>query len=427
MTALPPGPRAPGALQSLYYGLDPYGFFGSAQRRYGDVFTVRVTGETWVMLAHPDLVKQAFARGPEEVDSGIANRPLRPLIGERNVLLLDGPEHLRRRRLVLPPFHGDRMRAYAPIVVEAFEREAASWPVARPHAVLSGMQRITLDVILRAVFGVEDAARLERLRVNVRKVLSWLTGVRAALIFTYAGPERLQAMRSFRRQLAAVDEDVLAEVSLRRRSEDLGDRSDVLSLLLAARFEDGSALSDRDLRDELVTLLVAGHETTAALLAWAVHELARHPSAQERLARGEEGWADAVVTETLRLHPPVPLVVRRLRESLSFDGFALPAGVTVAPCTAVVHRRGDVWPEPYEFRPQRFAGARPPAATWFPFGGGVRRCLGAAFAQFEARTVLAELARAYTWRAAGRRRERVGRRGIVLVPARGGRVVLRRR
>ena len=420
--ALPPGPRAPGALQSLYYGLDPYGFFGSARRRHGDVFTVRVTGQTWVMLAHPDLVKQAFAHGPEEVDSGVANRPIRPLIGERNVLLLDGPEHLRRRKLVLPPFHGDRMRAYAPIVAEATRREIASWPSGEPHAVLGGMQRITLDVILRAVFGVEDAARLQRLRINVRKVLSWLTGYRAALIFTYAGPDRLQAMRSFRRQIDAVDQDVFTEIT-RRRASDFAGRDDVLSLLLGARFEDGSGLSDRDLRDELVTLLVAGHETTAALLAWAVHELARDAAAQERLAAGEDGWAEAVVTETLRLHPPVPLVVRRLREPLSFDGFALPAGVTVAPCSVVVHRRDDVWPEPASFRPERFIGTRPPAAAWFPFGGGVRRCLGAAFAQFEARTVLSQLAAAYAFRPAGRRRERVGRRGIVLVPARGGRVI----
>ncbi|HEX8205130.1 MAG TPA: cytochrome P450, partial [Solirubrobacteraceae bacterium] len=383
---LPPGPRAPGALQSLHYALDPYRFFGNARRKYGDVFTVRVTGQTWVVLAHPDLVKQAFAHGPEEVDSGIANRPLKPLIGERNVLLLDGPEHLRRRKLVLPPFHGDRMRAYGPIVVEAFERETASWPAGRPHAVLGGMQRITLDVILRAVFGVEDAARLDRLRLNVRRLLQWLSSVRAGLMFTYAGPDRLEAMRSFRRQVAAVDEDVLAEVA-RRRASDRSGRADVLSMLL-----DAGDLSDRELRDELVTLLVAGHETTAALLSWAVHELARDPGAQERLAAGEDGFADAVVTEMLRLHPPVPLVVRRLREALSFDGFTLPAGTTVAPCTLVVHRRDDVWPDAASFRADRFLGTRPRAAAWFPFGGGVRRCLGAAFAQFEARTVLTELA-----------------------------------
>ena len=422
---LPPGPRAPGAVQSLHYGLDPFGFFGSAQRRYGDVFTVRVTGQTWVMLAHPDLVKQAFAHGPEEVDSGVANQPIRPMIGTRNVLLLDGDEHLRRRRLVLPPFHGDRMRAYAPIVAEAVEREVARWPVAhRPHAVLPGMQAITLDVILRAVFGVEDAARLDRLRVNVRRLLSWLTGVRAGLIFMFLGPDRLERMPAFRRQLAAVDEDVFGEIARRRSQDDIAEREDVLSLLLQARFEDGSALTDQDLRDELVTLLVAGHETTAALLSWAMLELARAPQAQAQLAAGEEGWADAVVNETLRLHPPVPLVVRRLREPLRFDGFAVPAGATVAPCMAVVHRRGDVWPQPEAFRPERFAGVRPPAAAWFPFGGGVRRCLGASFAQFEARTVLAELASSFSWRVPTGPREWTGRRGIVLVPARGGRVVL---
>ena len=416
---LPPGPSAPGALQSLHYGLDPYGFFTRAHRRYGDVFTVRVTGQTWVMLAHPDLVRQALAHGPDAVDSGVANEALHPLIGRRNVLLLDGEEHLERRKLVLPPLHGDRMRAYAPIVAEAARRQFARWPAARPVSVLAGMQAITLDVILRTVFGVEDAARLERLRTNVRRVQGWLTGLRAGVIFMYLGPDRLAQMRSFRRQVAAVDEDVFAEISRRRASGDLEGRPDVLSMLLQ------TGLSDRDVRDELVTLLVAGHETTAALLAWAVHELAREPAAQERLAAGEDGWADAVVTETLRLHPPVPLVLRRLREPLRFDGFALPQGATVAPCTAVVHRRPDVWDDPAAFRPERFAdGTRPPAAAWFPFGGSVRRCVGAAFAQFEARTVLAELAQGFAWRPAGRRREWVGRRGIVLVPGRGGRVVL---
>ncbi|HEV2813010.1 MAG TPA: cytochrome P450 [Solirubrobacteraceae bacterium] len=420
MAALPPGPRAPGAVQSLHYGLDPYGFFGAAQRRHGDVFTVRVTGQTWVMLAHPDLVKATFALGPQDADSGVANAPLRPLIGARNVLLLDGEEHLARRRLVLPPFHGDRMRAYAPIVAEAARRQFERWPAGRPVSVLAGMQAITLDVILRAVFGVEEGARMERLRTNVRRTLSWLSGVRAALIFTYLGPERLERMASFRRQLAAVDEDVLAEIARRRAAGDVAERDDVLSLLLTA-----GALSDQELRDELVTLLVAGHETTSALLSWAVHELARDPSAQDRLAAGEDGWADAVVTETLRLWPPVPLVVRRLREAARFDEFSLPAGTTVAPCTTVIHRRADLWENPDAFRPDRFAGGvRPPVGPWFPFGGSVRRCIGAAFAQFEARGVLTEMARSFAWEPAGAQRERVGRRGIVLGPGRGGRVVL---
>ena len=422
MAALPPGPRVPEALQSLRYGLDPYGLFEAAQRRHGDVFTVRVTGQTWVVLAHPDLVKETFARGPEAADSGVANEALHPLIGRRNVLLLDGEEHLARRRLALPPFHGERMRAYAPIVAEAAARQFERWPRERPVGVLPGMQAITLDVILRAVFGVEDAERLERLRVNVRRALGWLSGIRAALVFTYLGPERLARMRGFRRQRAAVDEDVLAEIALRRADPSAGERADVLSMLLST-----GALTDAELRDELVTLLVAGHETTAALLAWAVHELARHPEAQERLAAGEDSWADAVVTETLRLHPPLPLVLRRLREGARVGGFTLPAGTTIAPCSLLVHRRGDAWDAPREFRPERFVGQRPPTGAWLPFGGGVRRCLGAAFASFEARGVLAEMARTFTWRPAGRRREWVGRRGVVLVPARGGRVVLRPR
>ena len=418
---LPPGPRAPGALQTLYYGLHPFGFFARSRRRYGDLFTVRVTGQTWVVLTSPDLVKQTFGRGPAEVDSGIANRPIGPLIGRRNVLMLDGDEHLRRRKLVLPPFHGDRMRAYTPIVEEATRSELARWPMGRPRAVLPSMQAITLDVILRAVFGVEDAGRMDRLRAGVRRVMAWATGLRAAFVFGFLGHERLERTPAFRRHLEAVDAEVFAEIA-RRRDAPAGD--DVLSLLLEARFEDGSGLSDRDLRDELVTLLVAGHETTTALLAWALHDLARSPADWERLAAGEEGWADAVVNETLRLHPPVPLVVRRLREPMRFDGYQLPAGATVAPCATVIHRDPAVWAEPDAFRPQRFVGTRAPAGTWLPFGGGVRRCLGAAFAQFEARTVLAELARTYHLGPGSRLREPVGRRGIVLVPARGGRVVL---
>ena len=418
---LPPGPRAPGALQSLYYGLHPFGFFGSAHRRYGDVFTVHVTGQTWVVLAHPDLVKQAFASGPAEVDSGVANEPLRPLIGTRNVLLLDGDEHLRRRKLVLPPFHGERMRAYTPIIEEATRAQLARWPMGRTHAALPVMQAITLDVILRAVFGVEDAGRMDRLRAAVSEVMAWVTGLRAAFVFSFLGYERLERVRTFRRQMAAMDAEVFAEIA-RRREQPPGD--DVLSLLLEARFEDGTGLSDQDLRDELVTLLVAGHETTTALLAWAFQELAFAPRAWERLAAGEDGWADAVVTETLRLHPPVPLVVRRLRTPQQFDGFALPAGATVAPCATVLHRDPEIWDEPEAFRPERFLGKRPPAGAWLPFGGGVRRCLGAAFAQFEARTVLSEVARSYELRPAGRRVEWLGRRGIVMAPGRGGRVVL---
>jgi cytochrome P450 len=421
---LPPGPRAPVAAQSLAYGLDPYGFFARAGRRFGDVFTVRILQETWVVLGHPDAVREVFAHGPEELSSGEANQAIRPIIGTRNVLLLDGSEHLRRRKLVLPPFHGERMREYGELITAAVRRELVRWPQRTPASALPHMQAITFEVILRAVFGVEEARRLDRLRAVLRALLSWTTDIRRSLVFALLGPERLMAMPGFRRQLAAVDAEVLAEIRRRRDDPAVGERADVVSMLLRALDEDGAPLSDAELRDELVTLLVAGHETTAALLAWAVHELSRAPDAQARLAADADGYADAVIDETLRLRPPLPVVVRRLRAPLRVAGVELPTGATVAPCALLVHRRPDVYPDPHAFRPERFLGVRPAAGTWLPFGGGVRRCIGAAFARFEARIVLRELAAGFALRAERPRPERVGRRGIVLVPTRGARTLL---
>jgi cytochrome P450 len=422
--ALPPGPRSPVALQTLHYGLAPYAFFESAHRAYGDVFTVRPMGETWVILAHPDAVRELYTHGPDEVDSGVANMALRPLLGTSNVLLLDGPEHLRRRKLVLPPLHGERMREYEAVIREATRRELAAWPPGRPAPTLPRMHAITLRVVLRAVFGVEEGPRLERLGTLLRRLTSWTTDARRALVFGFLGPDRLMGLDGFRRQAAAVDTELHTEIARRREAADLGEREDILSLLLQARDEDGNGLTDAELRDELMTLLVAGHETTAAALSWALTELARQPAAQARLAAGEPGLADAAVTETLRLHPPVPLgSLRRLRGPLTIAGWDLPAGATVASCSLLVHRRPDVYEQPTEWRVDRFLGTRPPAGAWLPFGGGVRRCVGAAFAQFEARTVLDELARTRELRPAPAPSRGTARRGIVIVPRRGGRVV----
>jgi cytochrome P450 len=428
MAALPPGPRTAGALQTLRYSFDPYGFFEAGQRAFGDVFTVRVMGESWVLLANPDAIREVFSRGPDELDSGAANFALRPLLGTRNLLLLDGQEHLRRRKLVLPPFHGERMRAYEELIREGTRREIAAWPLDTKARTLPRMQAITFGVVLRAVFGVEEGPRLERMAAMLRRFLAWTTDPRRGLFFAFLGPERFMGLRAYRRQREELDRELLAEIAHRRQVEDLGERTDILSLLLQARDEDGEPLSDGELRDELVTLLVAGHETTAAALSWALVELARHPSAQDRLADGEEGLAAAAVDETLRLHPPVPLgALRRLRVPLTIAGFDLPAGSSVAPCSLLVHRRPEVYSEPLAWQVDRFLGRRPPAGAWIPFGGGVRRCVGAAFAQFEARTVLDELVRALEFRPAAPPTRRIWRRGVVLVPMWGGPVVASRR
>ena len=427
MSALPAGPRAPRAVQSVHYALDPLSFFRRARRRHGSVFTVRVFAETWVIVADPDVVSEILRHGPEDLNSGEANLTLSPVLGTGNVLLLDGAEHLARRRLLLPPFHGERMRSYAQIIKEEARREIARWPQDEAQPSLGHMQAITLEVILRAVFGVDDARRLERLRAVLRELLAVVTDPRRLIAFAALGPERIMRVRSFRRRRAAVDEQLLGEIRRRRDDPGLADREDILSLLLQARDEHGEGLSDTELRDELMTLLVAGHETTAALLAWTVQELARRPDEQERLAAGEEGYADAVVQEALRLHPPVPLIVRRLRRPMTLGGLDLPAGATVAPCALLLHEDPALFPEPVAFRPSRFLEGRPRAGAYLPFGGGVRRCIGAAFAQFEARIVLEELAAARRLAPASARPERIGRRGVVLVPHRGGRVVAARR
>jgi cytochrome P450 len=421
---LPPGPRVPHVLQWLAYGIFPYAWLTGAAKRHGDPFTMRMLGERFVVLGDPEHVKEVFTASPEDLYSGDANRSLRPLIGTRNVLLLDGPEHLRRRKLVLPPFHGERMKAYEGVVREVAGRELARWPQGEAFAVLPRMRAITYEVILRAVFGVDERPRLERLERALEDMLSWLTSLRQGILFGILGPDRLEGQKRFRREVAAVDAEILAHIRERRADPALTERADVLSLLLLARDADGRPLDDLEVRDELVTLLVAGHETTSALLAWAIHDVVRHPTALERLAGREEGYAEAVVRESLRLRPPVPLVARRLQRPMTFGGHALPAGVIVSPCAVLVHRRPDLYPDPEAFRPERFLEAAPTTYGWLPFGGGVRRCIGAAFAQMEAALVLEELAAAYLLRPARAAPERVGRRGIVIVPGRGGRVVV---
>ena len=425
---LPPALRSSRVAQTVRYVLDPVRLFDDAQRRLGDVFVMRVLDQTWVVLTHPDHVREVFAHGPDDLDSGLANISLRPLLGTRNDLLLDGAEHLRRRRLVLPPFHGERMRANEDVIPDTTRRELATRPLGVAAPTLPRMQAITFRVVLRAVFGVQEGPDLERLATRLQRFVAWAVDPRRGLVFTVLGPERLMGLKAYRRQHEDLDRELLAEIARRRAAPDLVEREDILSLLLQARDEQGAPLTDHELRDELVTLLVAGHETTAAALSWALVELARAPAAQVRLAAGEEGLAEAAVAETLRLHPPLPVgAVRRLRRPLTIAGWDLPAGTTLALSTLLAHRRPDVYDEPGAWRVDRFLHERPPAGAWLPFGGGVRRCVGAAFAQFEARTVLDEITRTLELRGTGPASRWVARRGIVLVPSRGGRVIAVRR
>jgi cytochrome P450 family 135 len=428
---LPPGPTTSRLLQTVRWMYRPGPMLEDCRRRYGDMFTLRIAHEgDWVFLADPDAIKQVFTGDPRVLHAGEANVVVLPLLGHHSLLLLDEGAHMSQRKLMLPPFHGERMRGYEQVMTEVAAEEIDSWPAGQPYAVRPAMQRITLEVIIRTVFGVQDDEKRARLRAALSGALEWGGDPRRMAVLATLGPQRVARSSMFRRVREPADELIYDEIRERRGAPDLAQRDDVLSMLLQARHEDGSEMSDEQLRDQLMTLLVAGHETTASSLAWAVERLVRNPPVLARLrdevAAGEDEYVDAVCKETLRLRPILALVLRRLTEPMEIGGRLLPAGSNLAPCIYLVHRRADVYPEPYAFRPERFIEQPAGTYTWIPFGGGVRRCLGASFAQFEMRVVLRELVRRLELRASDERPERVTRRAITLVPDRGGEIVVER-
>ena len=432
--ALPPGPVSHPVFQTLRWFYRPLPYLEDCRRQFGETFSVRFIGfkTPMVMFSDPEAVKATYTNRENGLPPG-RNLVLEPLLGARSVLLLEGQEHLSRRKLMLPAFHGERMRAYESVVTEAIDREIDSWPLGEEFRIHARMQSVTLEVILRAVFGVTDPERLGRLRKLLRRVLGQTATPVAQLIgfatqrFGDRGPyARFQAL------LREVDAELFAEIAERRADPDLEQRDDILSALVAARFEDGGAMEDRELRDQLMTLLLAGHETTATALAWSFDLLLRNPATAERLSEEVAGGDDdaylrAVITESLRLRPVVPIAGRRLATELQVDGHTLPPGTDVTPAIWLTHTRPDVYPEPYAFRPERFLDGGPETYAWIPFGGGVRRCLGAAFAEFEMRIVLSEVFGRCRMRSAGVAAERVGRRNVTLSPAGGTPVVLESR
>ena len=425
--ALPPGPRLPVSVQTAAWVGRPWEFMERCAARYGDTFTMRLAGEPpWVMVSHPDAVKAIFTGPPELLHAGEGNRILLPMVGVNSVLLLDDEAHREQRRLLMPPFRGNHLASYTETMIAVAQAEIARWPRGKPMRLHPRMQALTLEVILRAVFGLCEGERLDQLRAELVRTLRILSGkARQALLVI--GPRRVGAA-STHKLLSKVDRLLYAEIAQRRRVDRLDDRGDVLSILLQARHEDDRPLSDVETRDELITLLVAGHETTATALAWAVERLVRHPDYQARLAdeihAGEYQFCDAVVKETLRLRPVVSRVARRLKAPMEIGGVQLPAGVTVVPSIYLMHRRPDIYPDPKRFRPERFLEQRAGTYTWIPFGGGIRRCLGAAFAEYEMRVVLGTLFGGCTVQPTKRRPEPVRRRGVIHTPGRGATVVL---
>jgi cytochrome P450 family 135 len=411
----------------------PIAFMESCRRRFGDQFSVSFPGfeRPMVMLSDPELIRALYTASEHRLPPG-RTISLLPVMGANSVLLLEGREHLARRKLMLPPFHGERMRSYESIMRAATEREIDGWPEGQPFAIHPHMQAITLEVILKAVFGVSDRERSEQLRERLPVLLGETSS--PALQFRLLLSSRLgrgDPMARLREIMASIDELLFVEIADRRSDPALDEREDILSLLIAARFEDGGAMSDQELRDQLVTLLLAGHETTATGLAWTFDLLLRHPAVLARLTdevdAGEDAYLRAVVSESLRLRPVVPLAGRRLASELRGGGLTLPAGTDVTPAIWLTHTRADLYPEPYAFRPERFLDNPPSGYGWIPFGGGVRRCLGASFAELEMRVVLETVLRRSVLQAASRKAERVTRRNVTFSPRRGTLVRSRRR
>ena len=414
----------------LRWAFRPIAFMEDCRRQFGNSFSVRFLGfeRPMVMISDPEAIKALYREREHGLPPG-RDAILKPILGAKSLLIQEGAEHLSRRRLMLPPFHGERMRSYETTMTEIVEAEIDSWPLGEEFPIHARMQAVTLEVILRVVFGVSSGPRLDRLRGMLATVLQETASPGRqvlGLVLQRFGGRGMFA--HFERELREVDELLLAEIAEHRERPDLAEREDILSMLMLAELEDGTRLEDRELRDQLMTLLLAGHETTATALAWTFDLLLRHPLAlrrlRESLLAGEEDYLRATISESLRLRPVIPLAGRRLGKDLEADGLKLPAGTDVTPAIWLTHTRADIYPDPFTFKPERFLEDGPDTYAWIPFGGGVRRCIGASFAEFEMRVVLREVLTRCELRKANPQPERTGRRNITLSPRAGTPVVV---
>ena len=414
---LPPGPRLPTMVQTLLIWNCTNPFLSWCERRYGPVFTLHAL--PWGRAVHVNdeaLIKQAFTGDAAVYHAGDGNSMLAPVLGKSSVLVLDEEEHLRARKRLLPPFHGDAVRRYGELIEEIVREECEGWPLGRPFALHPRTRALTFEVILRAVIGVSDQARQRALREVLPATVE--LDFPTLLLWLYPSLGHFGRWRRYRHAVAEANRLLREEIAARRTDPTLAEREDVLSQLVRA-----GEFDDEELRDQIMTLLLAGHETTATALAWTFERLLRQPQALARAREGDDAYLDAVVRETLRVRPVIPAVLRRLQAPIELGPWRLPAGVTVMPSIARMHVAGAVYAEPRSFRPERFLDGEGSTYTWIPFGGGRRRCLGAAFASFEMRVMLRTILARTQLRADRPRAEGVRNRHITLVPARGARVV----
>jgi cytochrome P450 len=430
---LPPSLPLPRALQTLRFSVRQIEFVFRARRELGEVFLFRgiVDDEIDAVTCHPDHVRSLFTARPEDAPSLTGESPLRPIVGPNSVLTATGPRHMRQRKLLLPPFHGEAVQRYTEMIAEAADREIDSWPVGEPFALAPRMQAITLDVIMAGIFGIEGTPGKGTpeygLRQTIRRAVKLSTRPEAQLfeLLNLGSDEPVGPTRLF---LSQLDRHMYAVIEARRAGA--AQRTDILSLLLEAETEDGERLTDQELRDELLTLVLAGHETTANSLAWAFERLLRQPAAYDRLrdvARSDDdpdGYLEATIHEVMRSRPVIPIIGRKVTVPWQLGEYRMPAGSAILMSILLLHHREDVYPDPFAFRPERFVGRKPGTYTWIPFGGGIRRCLGAALAMAEQRVVLSAIARRTDLKAPDPAPERASHRNVTMIPAAGARVVM---
>ncbi|HKU40867.1 MAG TPA: cytochrome P450 [Polyangiales bacterium] len=444
--SLPPTPPLPAPVQSLLWIRQPTQYMEFLRRRYGNAFSIRLMPFRIALFSDPEAIRTIFAAKPADMHAGKVNRILRAVVGESSVLLLDGDEHLRHRKLLMPSFHGERMRFYGETMAEITRHVMEAWPEGQAFSLHTHTQEITLQIILRTVFGADEGAQLHRLRDQIKTLLS-AAEYRVAfpiLVYLAARPE-LETKRPWSWLLRARDQtDALLyrQIAERRADPNATQRKDVLAMLMQARDDEGQPMTDRELRDELMTALAAGHETTATALAWAFERILKHPHVYERLraeldaAGGAElapdklaalPYLDATIKEVLRLRPVVPVVGRILQKPATIGGYDLPAGSAVGACIYLAHRNPAVYPEPDAFRPERFLEQVPDPVSWLPFGGGIRRCIGAQFATYEMKIVLGTMLAAFDFELADKHPPKTVRRAVTLWPEGGTRVIVKRR
>ncbi len=432
-TELPPGTRRSALLQTIGSWARPTASMDRQRARYGKRFTTRLLGQPpFVVLSDPDDIKELFMAPPDVLHPGEGASLLEPFVGRNSVILLDEGPHLEQRKLMLPAFHGERMQSLSGLMVELAERELDSWPRDQEIELHPRLQRLTLEIVLRAVFGLEQGARLDALRELLTEILAFtenpLSLVPIPKWMAGRGP-----VGRLERSVAQADGLIFALIDERRH--DLGDGADVLTLLLSAEHEDGSPMSPAELRDELMTALVAGHETTASQLAWAFAELARAPAVQRCLREecdeddSDQQYLTATINEILRRRPVLPNAEPRLvKRPIEIGGVHYPPGIILTANAHLLHHDPEIYPEPYAFRPERFlerqGGRAPGTYTWIPFGGGRRRCLGASFALLEMKLVLRAVLQRCELRPTSEHPEVARRRGITISPSRGARVIL---